>query len=1161
MPAAPLVYEILDKYDIHIMAITEHWLFNDSIDFLDSIHRNYVSHAVSDYTLNPYSPHRRGKGGVGFIYKRSLMEEKVITPLPIEDDRIIGIKLNAQDNLNVYMFSVYMPCSKETTEYYNSYLEKLCDIIDQYSELGEIILLGDFNAEIEGVKCPSPKSLRTPLLQKFTNRYKLQSVTVNRDCIGPNFTYDPYDSGLCRSLIDHIFINSDHIDLIDQSHIIRKEETNCYNSSDHLPVVAAFNIKPLIAQGVIEKVCRPKFNWNKQPECKEDYKIALSYELTGVQMPDPQDCNVTTLTKYQQELSRCMHQTATKCVPQSKFKNFLKPQWSTELKPLHKDMLKKRRIWINSRRIKGSDSHVIYRNSHNLFRRRFHQVREEERRKLFEEIDEYGEVDCRRFWAHVHQSRNKTRTKVTEIRFGNSILRDSLAICNAYADIYENLYTPLEDQSFDEKHKQAVLEKFKQYQRQSGKNHSDILDSTIHRDELRGALKELKPGKAGGPDCITNEHILHGGETIVDHMLQLCNIMTKLECVPDQMKQGLLISIPKDPRNKHQTSDNQRGITLLNVMYKLYERIILNRFVLWCNFNNLTFPDPLQCAYQKKLSSLHVSFNVQECINYNVERGSKVYCCFLDSAKAFDNVWHIGLFVKLYEMGINGKMWRIVVNAYNGMKSAVLHDGVLSRWFDVKQSVRQGGVLSAWLYLLQINDLIVELRHSGYGAGVGEIYCGVAGQADDLVLISLTPIGLQCMMNTAYCHSRKNRSKYNATKSHISVYGESKWVNKKRQKQRKWFLGGKQVQETNSVKHVGVILNNTGSLKDCVDNACSKGRGAYMSLCGAGVRPNGLNPLTSTKLYKTIVLPRCLYGCELWSHLTAENLLQIEKMQRVCCKLSQDLATRVRSDMVSSLLGLLPIDAYVDRAKLLFLQGLCTMPGHYVSKKIFLIKLQMKKVNEQLIQRGYIHDILSILDKYNLTRYIVEYIEYGYFPMKTTWKGIVDNHIMAYQNDQYQRRTKISEDFHLFTEVMPELSPSIIWKAASDIPRSLHKFHFIILALVSSGTDDHILCEYCGSMCKRLCQHLALACPETILQRDSFWEFIINWFSIEFVHALLMSDEDKLYTLMMGAALPVDLPWTFHAIFLYRCANLIWQIKPLIAKESAIFRAKRYSGP
>jgi hypothetical protein len=461
-------------------------------------------------------------------------------------------------------------------------------------------------------------------------------------------------------------------------------------------------------------------------------------------------------------------------------------------------------------------------------------------------------------------------------------------------------------------------------------------------------------------------------------------------------------------------------------------------------------------------------------------------------------------------MGINGKMWRIVVNAYTGMKSAVLHEGVLSRWFDVKQSVRQGGVLSPWLYLLQINDLIVELRHSGYGASVGEIYCGVAVQADDLALITLTPTGLQCMMDIAYCHSRKNRSKYNATKSMISVHGESKWVNKKRQKQRKWFLGGKQVQETTNVKHVGVILNNTGSFKDCVDNACSKGRGVYMSLCGAGVRPNGLNPLTSTKLYKTIVLPQCLYGCELWSYLTAQNLLQIEKMQRLCCKLSQDLATLVRSDMVTSLLGLLPINAYMDRAKLLFLQGLCTMPGHYVSKTIFLFKLQMKNVNEQLIQKGYIHDILSILDKYNLTRYIEEYMEYGHFPTKTFWKSTVDNQIIAYQNEQYRTRTINSEDFHLFIEVMPELSPSIIWKAASDIPRSLHKFHFIILALVSSGTDDHILCEHCGSMCKRLCQHLALACPETISQRDSYWEFIINYFPMEFVHALSICDEDQL---------------------------------------------------
>ena len=51
---------------------------------------------------------------------------------------------------------------------------------------------------------------------------------------------------------------------------------------------------------------------------------------------------------------------------------------------------------------------------------------------------------------------------------------------------------------------------------------------------------------------------------------------------------------------------------------------------------------------------------LRECIIYAKENKSKLFVCFLDAQKAFDSVWHDGLFVTLYKMGIKSHLLRLL---------------------------------------------------------------------------------------------------------------------------------------------------------------------------------------------------------------------------------------------------------------------------------------------------------------------------------------------------------------------------------------------------------------------------------------------------------------------------------------------------------------------
>ena len=64
MFSTPYLSKLLNTYKVQICAISEHWLYNDNVNFLNTIDKDFLSVAVCDSSLDEYSSYRRGKGGV-----------------------------------------------------------------------------------------------------------------------------------------------------------------------------------------------------------------------------------------------------------------------------------------------------------------------------------------------------------------------------------------------------------------------------------------------------------------------------------------------------------------------------------------------------------------------------------------------------------------------------------------------------------------------------------------------------------------------------------------------------------------------------------------------------------------------------------------------------------------------------------------------------------------------------------------------------------------------------------------------------------------------------------------------------------------------------------------------------------------------------------------
>ena len=73
-----------------------------------------------------------------------------------------------------------------------------------------------------------------------------------------------------------------------------------------------------------------------------------------------------------------------------------------------------------------------------------------------------------------------------------------------------------------------------------------------------------------------------------------------------------------------------------------------------------------------------------------LREGKHTYAFFLDVRKAYDTVWRDGLWVKLWDMGMKGRMWCVIKNMYKASRSAILLEGEKSAAFRIEQGVAQG---------------------------------------------------------------------------------------------------------------------------------------------------------------------------------------------------------------------------------------------------------------------------------------------------------------------------------------------------------------------------------------------------------------------------------------------------------------------------------------
>jgi len=121
--------------------------------------------------------------------------------------------------------------------------------------------------------------------------------------------------------------------------------------------------------------------------------------------------------------------------------------------------------------------------------------------------------------------------------------------------------------------------------------------------------------------------------------------------------------------------------------------------------------------------------------------------------------------------GVSTVFVKILMYWYSHLQSAVLWKSMLGDCFKVLSGVRQGGVLSPYLFAFYINDIIDDVKESGYGIYMGSVFLGCILYADDIVLLSVSCTGLQRMVNVCAEYGQLWDIRFNPSKSYIITFG------------------------------------------------------------------------------------------------------------------------------------------------------------------------------------------------------------------------------------------------------------------------------------------------------------------------------------------------------------------------------------------------------
>lgn len=892
--------EEMEKQQIEILGITE---TKKKGNGMKRIHKGYW------IFWSGVKETEGARGGVGLIIKPTRLKDIINEEYISERLLRIEMKLLREETWNVII--AYGENDDARKEEKDKFFEEVQKAIDDGGE--SILVMGDLNGRVgkqnEGIEEYLGKEGETT---KNNNGDRIIEISIENNLVIANTKFRhkdihkytrAVDSRNEKSIIDYFLISKPKWKNVQDVKVTRLAEIG----SDHYLV--KMDLKSKKEEKTDRRRKKTKENIKtyklKEPEYQRRYMEILNGKFREEE--DIKEIEGKWENFKDNLLNAAMETCGKRKIVNKSMKNT--EWWNADIKTKIKE---KKYAWERYLNTKKTEDYEEYKVKRIEVKKVIKKAKEESWIKFGEKMTEHFRENQKLFYGTLKQLRKKREYNMMNIKGKDgNIITEEDQIMERWRQYFEEL-TKAETNITEE---QEEIDKGEEIEE-------------IQEKEVREAIQKIKIGKAPGRDKITPEMIKYMGKEGITKFTELLNEIMKSTVIPREWNAGIILPIYK--KGDKRVCENYRGITLMSVPAKVFARIIDKRIR---NRIENTIEET-QCGFRKGRSAQDLIFTIRQVSEKLISKGREIHMCFIDLEKAFDRIQREQIWKALEKRMIDRRTIEILKAMYRNNTNIVRTNNEESREFVTEIGVKQGCVLSPLLFSIVIDEAIKNAKKKMKTLKLGhwqmeQTEINELMFADDMAIVTDSEKNLQYNLEVLEKELQKINMKINIgkTKSMI-VSRENKTHSIK--------LQGKQIEQVESFKYLGSIIENNGKIDKEINDRMGKTGRIYNMLKSTFLGKKEVPTKIKTEVVKKVVRPTIMYSSETWTltekHKSRLNAMEMRFLRRIENKTKKD---RIRNDTYRHNLQMEPVTEKIGEGQLRWFGHVCRMPRDRITKRVY----------------------------------------------------------------------------------------------------------------------------------------------------------------------------------------------------------------------------------